>query len=109
MVLRIRSNTPEYPAFRVSFGALFSREFKAKLSVPTGEEFSEIRIPFNEFSNRCSPATGEQLVTCAEDPNVCPTIETLSNLTRITLWAEGAKGNVHLEVQSISASINTKY
>ena len=107
--MRIRSNTPEYPAFRVSFGALFSREFKAKFSVPTGEDFSEIRIPFNEFSNRCSPATGEQLVTCAEDPNVCPTAETLSNLRRITLWAEGAKGNVHLEVQSISASINNKY
>merc|ERR1712136_553247 len=84
LILRVRSNTPEYPAFRVSFGALFSREFKAKFSVPEGE----------------------QLVTCAEDPSVCPTAETLSNLRRITLWAEGAKGDVHLEVLSISASIN---
>ena len=106
LVLKVRSNTPEYPAFRVSFGALFSREFKAGFSVPPGEEFNEIRIPFNAFSNRCSPATGEQLITCAEDPSVCPTAETLSNLRRITLWAEGAKGDVHLEVQSVSASID---
>ena len=108
LILRARSNTPEYPAFRVSFGALFSREFKAKFSIPPGDEFSEIHIPFNTFSNRCSPATGEQLVTCAEDPNVCPTAETLSNLRRITLWAEGAKGDVHLEVHSVSAGIDNK-
>ena len=45
LILRVRSNTPEYPAFRVSFGALFSREFKAKFSVPEGEEFSEAVVP----------------------------------------------------------------
>ena len=58
------------------------------------------------FSDKWDPATGDQTVTCAEDPNVCPTAEALKNLRRLTLWAEGAKGDAHLEVKSVSAGVN---
>ena len=106
LILRVRSTTPDYPAFRVSFGRYYEREYKADFSVPPGESFSEIRIPFNMFSCKWDTGTGDQTVTCAEDPNVCPTEEALKNLKRISVMAEGAKGEAHLEVKSISAGIN---
>jgi len=105
LILRVRSTTPDYPAFRVSFGTYYTREFKADFSVPPGESFSEIRVPFNMFSDKWDPGTGDQTITCAEDPNVCPTVDALKNLRRISLMAEGAEGYVHLEVKSISAGI----
>ena len=105
LILRVRSTTPDYPAFRVSFGTYYTREFKADFSVPPGESFSEIRVPFNMFSDKWDPYTGDQTITCAEDPNVCPTVDALKNLRRISLMAEGAEGYVHLEVKSISAGI----
>jgi len=109
LVIKVRSNTPEYPAFRVSFGTYYTREFKANFFVTPGEAFSEVRIPFNTFSDKWDPATGDQTVTCAEDPSVCPTSESLANLRRLSLWAEGAKGDAHLEIQSVSAGINSKF
>ena len=105
LILRVRSSTPDYPAFRVSFGTYYTREFKADFVVPTGESFSEIRIPFNMFSDKWDPGTGEQTVTCAEDPDVCPTLDSLKNLRRISVMAEGALGYANLEVKSISAGI----
>lgn len=119
LLLRVRSSTSDYQGFRVSFasgtlspafacsggGSLpLSRGcFKTKFSVPAGADFAEVRIPFSSFSDKWSPATGEQTVTCASDTSVCPTAKTLSGIKRIELWAEGVNGKVHLEVQSISA------
>ena len=121
LVLKIRSSTSEYTGFRVSFAAgtltpdhacagggvvPFSKGcFKTKFSVEPGNEFSEIRIPFNNFSDHWSPATGEQLTTCAEDASVCPTAKDLSGIKRIEVWAEGVAGDINLEVKSISAII----
>merc|ERR1719230_604081 len=119
LVLTVRTSTPEYKGFRVSFasGTLspayscagggsipFSRGcFKAKFSVPAGDEFTAIRIPFKNFSDKWSPSTGEQTTTCAQDTTVCPTAQTLKGIKRIEVWAEGADGKVHLEVHSIFA------
>jgi hypothetical protein len=63
LVLTVRSSTPEYKGFRVTFaagtmspsyscagggGIPFSRGcFKAKFEVPAGKEFVKVRIPFN--------------------------------------------------------------
>jgi hypothetical protein len=107
LILNVRSSIPDYSGYRISFGSHFNafKDFKAKFSVPTGENFSQIRIPFNMFSNKWDPATGDQTVTCADDPKVCPTAEDLSSLRRFELWAEGAKGDAHFEVQMISAGI----
>merc|ERR1719446_1672136 len=70
LVLMVRSSTPSYTGFRVSFAAgtlspsyacaggggipLSRGCFKAKFSVPAGNSFTEIRIPFNSFSDKWS-------------------------------------------------------
>jgi hypothetical protein len=118
LVLTVRTSTPTYKGFRVSFatgyaaayscaggGSMpFSRGcFKAKFDVPSGNTFVKVRIPFNQFSDMWSPSTGEQTTKCADDKSVCPTARTLKNISRLEVWAEGVDGVVNLEVSSISA------
>jgi len=109
LILNVRSRTPEYTGFRVSFGKYFSREFKADFSVSPGDDFSEIRIPFNKFSNHWSGETGDQTITCAEDPTVCPTSEDLAKINKIAVWGEGVKGDVVLEVKSVTAGLPKQF
>ena len=119
LILSVRSSTASYAGFRISFaaGALtpgyscagggslpFSGGcYKAHYTVPAGNNFTEVRIPFREFSDHWDPATGELTKTCAEHREVCPTAHDLANIKRIDFWAEGVKGDVHLEVMSVSA------
>jgi len=123
LILTVRSSTAGYTGFRISIAAgtlspeyscasggvnpLSGGCFKAKYSIEVGDEFSEVRIPFNMFSDHWSPATGEQTITCAEDPKVCPTAQDLSDIKSIEIWAEGVKGNVHLEIKSIAAGVKS--
>jgi len=122
LVLSVRSTTPEFAGYRVTFavGALSSFAcsaggslpgsrgcFKTKFSVPTSDEFVDIKIPFNTFSDKWSPATGEQTTTCAEDADACPTADTLAHIRMMEFWGEGAAGKVHLEVKSVSAESAT--
>jgi len=119
LVLKVRSSTPDYLGFRVTFTAgatsasfacaaggslpLSRGCFKAKFSVPSGSDFTQIKIPFTDFSDKWSSATGEQTTTCAESADVCPTASKLSKIQRIEFWGEGANGKLHLEVQEVSA------
>merc|ERR1712113_1211765 len=119
LVLKVRSTTPEFAGYRVSFvsgavspdfscagggGLPFSRGcYKSKFSVPAGSDFVEVKLPFNTFSDKWSSATGEQTTTCAEDASVCPTASKLAKIQRVEFWGEGALGKLHLEVQSVSA------
>jgi len=119
LVLSVRTTNPEYEGYRVTVvsgaaspsfscaagGSLpFSRGcFKNKFSVPAGDDFVDVKIPFSGFSDKWSSATGEQTTTCADDPDVCLTAEKLGSIKTIELWGEGALGHVHLEVKSISA------
>merc|ERR1711998_680010 len=119
LVLTVRSSTPEYAGFRVTFvagatSAAFACSaggssplsrgcFKAKFSVPAGSDFAQIKIPFSDFSDKWSSATGEQTTTCAQSADVCPTASKLSKIQRIEFWGEGANGKLHLEVKSVSA------
>jgi hypothetical protein len=122
LVLMVRSSTPEFQGFRVSFasgtvapgyscaggGSLpFSGGcYKSpQFAVPAGDNFVAITIPFNKFSDHWSPSTGEQSKTCAEDKSVCPTGKALEGIKRVEIWAEGAKGKVHIELQSIFARV----
>merc|ERR1712241_1070378 len=121
LVLRVRSPVPEYNGFRISFaaGAInaryscsgggqipFSRGcYKARFQVPAGHEFSEVAVPFSNFSDLWSPSTGDQTVTCSEDTSVCPTEKELAKIQDIQIWAEGVNGEIHLEIESISARI----
>merc|ERR1711957_1083805 len=119
LVLSVRSTTPEYKGFHVSFASgtlapsyacagggsipLSRGCFKASFSVAAGDDFQTIRIPFSNFSDKWSPATGAQTKTCAEDKDVCPTAAKLAGIKRLEVWAEGADGKAHLEIQSITA------
>jgi len=121
LTLRVRSLTP-FSGFRVAFAAgakfpgyacqgggsiPFSRGcFKSdNFTVSTGAEFSNIKLPFSQFSDRWVPATGERKVGCAQDPSTCVTSETLKKIQRLEIWAEGASAEIHLEIQSISTSL----
>jgi len=117
--LKVRSTTPEYAGFRVAFasGTLspdyacaggstlpFSGGcYKSKFSVAAGADFATVHIPFNTFSDQWSPSTGDQTKTCAQDTSSCPTVKTLASIIRIEVWAEGADGDIHLELASVSA------
>jgi hypothetical protein len=119
LVLSVRSSTPDYKGYRVTFvsGAAspsFSCAaggsvpgsrgcFRQKFSVPAGSDFTEVKIPFNTFSDKWSSATGEQTTTCKQSKDVCPTAAKLSKIQRVEFWGEGAAGKLRLEVQSVSA------
>jgi len=107
LILKVRSTQPQYEGYRISFGSHFNsfKDYKSRFNVIPGDEFSEILIPFDEFSSEWDPATGDPTVTCADDPGVCPTEEDLSSIKRIEIWAEGAKGDANLEIQSIGAGV----
>jgi len=125
IVLSVRSSTPEYKGFRVTVvsgavsasfacagggGLPFSRGcYKAKFSVPESSngEFQTIRIDMRAFSDLWSSATGEHTEECADDASACLTAAKLAKIQRIEVWAEGAAGKVHLEVQKISAEPNS--
>jgi len=119
LVLKVRTTTPDFAGYRVTFvsgavspafscaggGSLpFSSGcFKEKFTVPAGADFTEVKIPFNSFSDKWSSATGEQTTKCADNKDVCPTASKLSKIQRVEFWGEGANGKLHLEVQSVSA------
>merc|ERR1712224_848891 len=119
LVLTVRSSTADYTGFKVSFaagtispqlscasgGAVIGGRgcFKAGFSVPAGDDFVDVRIPFKSFTDKWSSATGEPTTTCAEDSSVCPTASKLSKIQRIEVWGEGKAGKVHIEVKSVRA------
>jgi len=124
IALRLRTSTPEYTGFRMVFAANAispSRScrwgaqipftggcFKSKFNVPPSNEneFVDIEVPFNTFSDHWDGATGEHTKECSEDPKVCPTADDLGNIQRISIMAEGVAGDIHLEVLSVAATTN---
>merc|ERR1712165_648187 len=94
---------------RAVFPSIVGRPRHQGVMVGMGQKDSyvgdEVRIPFNTFSSEWDPATGDQTVTCAEDPKVCPTSKDLAEIKSIEIWAEGVKGDVHLEIKSIAAGL----
>lgn len=106
--LTIRSRT-DYAGYRFSFGnehaphgKVHAFGYKANVFVPIAEEeFVEVVLPFDDFTNYWDDATGDAIVTCHEDAQYCPTPNALQNLQRLTIWAEGVKGDVWLDVKDI--------
>jgi len=102
--LLVRSFIP-YAGFKVSFAAdtldpVF-QSFKSDYNVTGDGQWQTVTIPFNQFSNNWSPATGEPIKRCSEDPSVCPTPKNLQDISQVGLWAEGVAGPFKLEVQWI--------
>eukprot|EP00592_Proboscia_alata_P006446 CAMPEP_0194356204 /NCGR_PEP_ID=MMETSP0174-20130528/3935_1 /TAXON_ID=216777 /ORGANISM="Proboscia alata, Strain PI-D3" /LENGTH=607 /DNA_ID=CAMNT_0039125725 /DNA_START=129 /DNA_END=1949 /DNA_ORIENTATION=- len=81
----------EYGGYRVSFGTkraktgFFATGFKGNFDAPIGE-YGDVVIPFNMFSVEWDEATGDQKITCAKDPDVCPDMETLQDMELIAIW-----------------------
>jgi len=121
LILELRTDTPTYRGFSVAFtsgakfpsyscaggGSIpFSRGcFKANFTVPATatNQFATIRIPFNRFSDKWHPTSGQHSVECADDASVCPTAAKLGSINRFELWAEEFNGEIDLEVKSIAA------
>jgi len=111
LAITCRGST-DYSGYKVSFGnrrgplkcSFYSRGYKAPLNVtPNANDFERIVIPFDEFSNCNSDATGLPITRCEDDSSVCPDEKTLEDMKMITIWAEGIAGDVHLEIQRIEA------
>jgi hypothetical protein len=99
-----------YDGYRFSFGTkraktgFFAQGFKADFDAPLPiGEFGDVIIPFNMFSVEWDEATGDQKITCADDPTVCPDMKTLQNILTMAIWGEGVGGFINIYVKSISA------
>lgn len=123
LAMMVRSSTPEYKGFKVAFAAknipktsvFGGGSFKAGFSV-SGEGWQEVRVPFSSFSYDWSGYTGncdtkdpgifgKQHHCCSsEHPEVCPTAKFLSEITDVEVWAEGVKGDFHIEVRWFGAA-----
>ena len=57
---------------------------------------------FNNFTDNWNGATGKPVHSCAEKPEYCPDQSTLTNMRTMSIWGEGVKGDVHLEVKSVA-------
>ncbi len=101
----------DYAGYRLGFGTQrapedlepgrWSSGFHA--SFQAGMVLTDVEIPFTSFSDDWDAATGEIIVTCAEDQRVCPHASHLQDLQKLSVWAEGVEGSVHLEIHSIKA------
>ena len=107
--LRLRASE-QYSGYKISFGNRHihgnrhAYGYKADFHAPVGDEMMTVTIPFRDFTARWDEATGDPIVTCQENPDYCPDQETLKNMKTLSIWGEGVCGDVHLEVESISAS-----
>merc|ERR1719487_2895311 len=99
----------DYAGFRLSFGnahapgTRYAHGYKANFAAPVGEEFGTVSIPIRNFTDDWDDATGNPVKTCQENSQYCPDAKTLQDMKTISIWAEGVKGTVHLEVKSIQA------
>eukprot|EP00908_Phaeocystis_cordata_P005303 Transcript_15781.p2 GENE.Transcript_15781~~Transcript_15781.p2 ORF type:complete len:177 (-),score=73.90 Transcript_15781:83-613(-) len=97
-----------YKGYRISFGTakppggkFFAQGFKANLH-PTVGTFGSVSIPFTDFTDFWDDATGDPIHTCAENKELCPDQKTLENMKTMSIWAEGVKGDIHLEITDIA-------
>lgn len=112
--MRVKSTVP-YANFKMAFSApgvphkraYGTGSFKSDVTIQ-GSEWQTVSVPFSSFSWDWSTYTGECNTTdpdgmvhqcCDKDhPEVCPTAKFLSTIDGLHIWAEGAVGNVHLEI-----------
>eukprot|EP00656_Telonema_subtile_P011972 TRINITY_DN15_c0_g1_i10.p2 TRINITY_DN15_c0_g1~~TRINITY_DN15_c0_g1_i10.p2 ORF type:complete len:335 (-),score=69.71 TRINITY_DN15_c0_g1_i10:73-1077(-) len=100
-----------YDGYRASFGnakppggKYFASGYKAHFNAPVGAEFTDVVIPFTNFSDLWNDATGDLIKTCQDDKVYCPDKTTLQDMKTLSVWGEGKGGAVHLEIKQIRAS-----
>jgi hypothetical protein len=105
--IRIASQIP-YTGWRVCFeGDNNPNDFvcyKADFSLTDSTDFQEVYVPWTSFSSDWDPATGDAVETCAQNPKVCPTAETLGSIINLSLWAEGVEGEFEVAVDWVRAA-----
>uniref|UniRef100_A0A7S3QB97 NADH:ubiquinone oxidoreductase intermediate-associated protein 30 domain-containing protein n=1 Tax=Chaetoceros debilis TaxID=122233 RepID=A0A7S3QB97_9STRA len=98
-----------YTNYKLSFGTThvtgnspYARGYKAPFE-PGDGVYTDVMIPFTDFSDNWDAATGEILQTCESDNSWCPDDETLRDMQRFEIMAEGALGKVDLKIRLITA------
>lgn len=97
-----------YTGYRLGFGNIqlpgsrFSRGYHADFQAPVGE-YGLVTVPFNAFSAKWDPGTGDVEVRCEDDAQYCPDMSALRNMETLSIYGEGVEGSVHLKVKSIAA------
>merc|ERR1711907_678218 len=71
--------------------------FKADFNTTASDKLQTVTLPFEQFSNKWSQATGEPT---AHNP---PTAKNLRDISQLQIWAEGVKGPFNLKIQQIAA------
>jgi len=125
-IIRAKTTTPDYAGFRLAFAAkgvpktsIFGGgSFKSGFNMTSTTDFQNVFIPFDDFSYDWSGYTGtctykdpsgQQHHCCAKTdsplagPKYCPTAKFLGEITDLEVWAEGAEGNFHIEIDYIAA------
>jgi len=111
-----RSSTPDYKGFRLSFGHKrpphafpYIYGFKTNVRLSEGSsdsddnKFVQVKLPFDGFTDNWDAGSGDAIVTCKDNKEYCPDADSLKDLYSIAVWGEGVKGEVDLQIQSISA------
>ena len=102
-------STVEYEGYYISFGkdrvpgGGHAMGYKTHLDVAKSDAFSQVKLPFSNFSSNWDEATGKTKVTCQEDPQYCPSLDNLRDMKTISFWGEGVEGVITLDVRSIDA------
>lgn len=106
LTLRARATRP-YAGFKVSFSTsrhLFKADLPAEFGAAGDGAWTDLSIPFTNFTYSLPSYPGEPITRCADDPSFCPTPTDLATITAFDVWAEGVEGPFHLEVQAIGAA-----
>jgi len=99
----------EYSGYRVSFGNNrppdsfpYSYGYKADIELDMGV-FLNVEVPFDLFTDKWDPGTGDPVVSCKDDIQYCPDEATKKDISTIAVWGEGVEGKVDLEIKMIAA------
>ena len=119
MELRVKSDKPNYGGYRVAFSAknvprtskYGGGSFKAGFNLTDTTDFQIVKVPFKDFSYDWSGFTGRCDTKdpdgtqhhCCNNDKYCPTTTFLSSITDLEVWAEGAVGDFHLDIDYIGA------
>jgi len=102
----------DYDGFRFSFGSthpkggkFFASGYKASLGPikSLNKAMQTVVLPLKQFTDFWDDATGLPIHKCQDDPQYCPDASTLRDMKTMSIWGEGTQGDVHMEIQKITA------